>query len=76
MGTVHGDMVEHVLGVAQGQRLQCITIASESAPSDKKTSPPVSACGTPAPPVDAKLAAGRAEVETGFPLRKNRSFFV
>ena len=42
----------------------------------KKTSPPSSSYRTPAPPIDAMLIASRAELGTGFAVRKNRSLLV
>ena len=45
-------------------------------PERKKNVPPSSPCRTPAPPIDAMLVASRAELGTGFPVRKNRSCLV
>ena len=61
--------------MAHDRRCQCITIKSESVPSEKNV-PSILATSPPHTPADAKLVASRAEVGTGVPLRNNRSIFV
>ena len=61
--------------MAHDRRCQCITIKSESVPSEKNV-PSILATSHPRTPIDAKLVASRAEVGRGFSLRKSRSILV
>ena len=57
------------------EQWQCITIALGSVPSEINV-PSVRGTSDPAPPLDAMLAASRADVGSGLPLRNKRSLFV